>query len=154
VRKLFDYTRPYEDRRPGALDKDVAEAVRSAGFDYMFTKACFGETRPALRRDDFVAIPFTAGRWDGWSPFYTLSHPRDLVRAERALDRRGPGWLVSTIDGPLWALPGEVWEKGSVLHRIAKLAARGGRSGRLVNVMPNVIARYARLLGDRRRAAG
>jgi hypothetical protein len=50
------------------------------------------------------------------------------------------------------ALPGEVLERGSVLDRMAEFAARGGKCGRLVNVTPNVIARYARLLDDRARA--
>jgi hypothetical protein len=61
---------------------------------------------------------------------------------------------VSTVDGPLWALSGEIWEHGSVLYRIAQLAARGGRSERLVNVTPNVVARYARLLDDGGARAG
>lgn len=148
LRSLFDYRRPFDDRRPGAFDESIAGAVRAAGLEYMFTKAGFGTPRVVHRDGDFVALPSTAGRWDGWSPFYTLSHERDLRRAERRLGR-GPGWLVSTIDGPLWALSGEVWENGGTAYRIAELAARGGSSGRLVNVTPNVVARYARLL-DRR----
>ncbi|MGH3112939.1 MAG: hypothetical protein ACRDOP_05680, partial [Gaiellaceae bacterium] len=98
-------------------------------------------------------LSLTAGNWDGWSPFYTAGSPRDLARAERRLlRRREPGWVAATVDSPLWALPGEVLERGSVLYRTAELAARGGRSGRLVNVTPNVVARYARLLDDRARA--
>ena len=105
-----------------------------------------------LHRDgDFVALSLTAGNWDGWSPFYTLSSAADLAQAERKLLRAAkPGWLVGTIDSPLWALPGEILERGSGLYSIARLAAAGGKSGRLVNVTPNVVARYARLLDERR----
>ena len=143
---FFEERRPFDDRRPGAIDDAVAEAVRGAGFEYMWTKTAFGRPEAVLRRDAFVALPLTAGNWDGWSPFYTVGGVRDLARAERRLLRGGnPGWLAGTIDSPLWLLPGELLERGSALYRIAELVAAGGRSGRLVNVTPNVIARYARL---------
>jgi hypothetical protein len=114
----------------------------------MWSKAGFGRPRVLQREGDFVALSLTAGNWDGWSPFYTLSTAADLARAERRLLRGGPGWLVGTIDSPLWAMSGEILERGSTLYRIARLASAGGRSGRLVNVTPNVVARYARTLGE------
>lgn len=150
LERFFEERRPFDDQRPAGIDEAVADAVRGAGFEYMWTKASFGRPAAALRRDEFVALPLTAGNWDGWSPFYTVSGAGDLARAERRLLRRGdPGWLAGTIDSPLWLLPGEVLERGSALFRIAQFVARGGRSGKLVNVTPNVIARYARLLDER-----
>jgi hypothetical protein len=150
LERFFEQRRPFDDQRPAAIDEAVAEAVRGAGFEYMWTKAAFGRPAAALSRDEFVALPFTAGNWDGWSPFYTVSGARDLARAERRLLRSGdPGWLAGTIDSPLWLLPGELLERGSGLYRIAQFAAAGGRSGKLVNVTPNVIARYSRLLDSR-----
>ena len=125
----------------------AAPALRDAGFSYMWTKAWFGRPRIALRDGEFVALTLTAGNWDGWSPFYTVGGAGDLKRAERRL-KRAPGWLVGTIDSPLWALSGEILERGSELYRIAELTARGGSSGRLVNVTPRVIARYARVLDE------
>ena len=148
--RLFEPRRPFEDQRPGELDRGLAEAVRSAGFSYMWTKAAFGRPAVVYRREDFVALTLTAGNWDGWSPFYTVGAVRDLRSPERRLLRsRKPGWLVGTIDSPLWALSGEVLERGAELYRIADLTARGGASGQLVNVSPRVIARYARLLESR-----
>ncbi len=150
LERLFEARRPFEDTRPGNLDAVLAEAVLEAGFSYMWTKAGFGRAAVAFRRDEFVALTLTAGNWDGWSPFYTVGGVHDLRRAERRLLRgRRPGWLVGTIDSPLWALSGEVLERGGGLYRIAELTARGGASGRLVNVTPGVIARYARLLERR-----
>ncbi len=151
LRRLFGYRRPYDDAKPGPLDDRVAEAVRAAGFSYMWTKSEFGNPRVPHRRGDFVALSFTAGKWEGWSPFYTLSAARDFERAERRLLRsKRPGWLVSTIDTPLWAMSGEVWAHGCRLHGVASLAVRGGASGRLVNTTPHVVARYARLLDESR----
>jgi hypothetical protein len=147
IDRLFEPRRPFEDQRPGQLSSSVAEAVREAGFTFMWTKAAFGRPAVAYRSDDFVALTLTAGNWDGWSPFYTVGGVRDLRRAERRLlngDR--PGWLVGTIDTPLWALSGELLERGADLYRMADLTARGGTSGRLVNVTPRVVARYARVL--------
>ena len=113
----------------------------------MWTKAGFGQSNPRHVIDDFVALPFTAGDWDGWSPFYTVHSTAQVTAAERSLLRgRRPAWLASNVDSILWTLPGEVLEKGHVLFEIAQLIAKGGRSGRLVNVTPNVIARYARIL--------
>ena len=147
LERLFEPRRPFEDARPGALALEVARAVRDAGFSYMWTKAWFGRPRIALRDGEFVALTLTAGNWDGWSPFYTVGGAGDLKRAERRL-KRAAGWLVGTIDSPLWALSGEILERGSELYRIAELTARGGSSGRLVNVTPRVIARYARVLDE------
>jgi hypothetical protein len=150
LERLFEERRPFELHRPGAANGAVAAAVREAGFSYMWTKAEFGHPRVVARQGDFVALPFTAGNWDGWSPFYTVASERDVLRAERRLLRsKRPGWLASTVDGPLWALPAELWERGAMLYRIAALLARGGRSGRLVNTTPEVVARYARVIDDR-----
>jgi hypothetical protein len=124
--------------------------VRDAGFEYMWSKSHFGEPRVLHRDGGFVVLPFTAGAWDGWSHFYTVGDVRALFRAERRLlARRAPGWLASTIDSPLFALPGEIWDQGARLHAIARAVAAGGRSGELVNVTPRVVARYARMLADR-----
>lgn len=147
--RMLRARRPFDDARPGGFEPAIGRAVAAAGLRFMFTKAAFGTTRPAWRDGEFVAVPFTAGSWDGWSPFWTVSDVRQVRAAERRLTRTGrPGWLVSTVDTPLFALPGEVWEHGARLHAIASYVAGPGRSGRLVNVTPRTVARYARLLAD------
>jgi hypothetical protein len=148
--RYFRVPRPYDEARPGPLDPVVAAAVQFAGFDYMWTKTGFGGPRPTILRNDFVALPFTAGNWEGWTPFYTIDSAGQVTAAERRLLRLGkPGWLASNVDSILWMLPGEVLEKGGQLFEVARLVAKGGRSGRLINVTPNVIARYARILSAR-----
>jgi len=105
---------------PAIWETGVADAVQSAGFSYMWSKAQFGRPRVVHRSGKFVALSLTAGNWDGWSPFYTVSAPGDLGRSERRLLRGGPGWLAGTIDSPLWALSGEILERGSRLYEIAE----------------------------------
>jgi hypothetical protein len=150
LREFVRGRRPYDGWRPAGVEDSVIAAVRGAGLEYMWTKSGFG-TPTVLRRDgDFVVLPFTAGNWDGWSPFYTAGHAADIVRAERRLRRRArAGWLATTIDSPLFALSGEIWENGRRLHEIVRTVAGGGASGELVNATPDVVARYARLLAGR-----
>jgi hypothetical protein len=94
-----------------------------------------------------IALTYTAGRWDGWSPFITVNHLSDLRGAERRLLRGGgPGWLIGTLDTCLWAFTGSVWERGGELFALCRWMAEGGTSGRLVNVTPHTASRYARLL--------
>jgi hypothetical protein len=148
---LFEPARPFTDFRPGAPGRAVLEAVRDAGFEYAFTTSAFsGPPRAVVDIPGLVALTYTAGRWDGWSPFITVNGLSDLRRAERRLLRgRRPGWLAGTLDTCLWAFTGEVWDRGRELYAICRWIAEGGSSGRLVNVTPRTAARYARLLADR-----
>ena len=148
ARHLFQSLRPFDGHRPGPASRAVLEAVRAAGFRYAFTKACFGPTpRVVTGVDGLTVLNYTAGRWDGWTPFETVNRLSDLRLAERRLLRRGrPGWLVSSLDTCLWAFSGSVWERGGHLREICDWMAAGGASGRLVNVPPRVVARYAALL--------
>ena len=151
---LFDAYRPYENFAPGRLDPALARSVRAAGFEYMLTKSEF-EREPtiAYRDRDFVALNYTAGQWDGWTPFETINDVADLRRAERRLlRRRQPGWLLGSIDSCLWTLSGELWDAAPRLRAIAEFTAAGGASGRLINVLPRVLARYARIIADRERS--
>jgi len=96
-----------------------------------------------------TVLNYTAGRWDGWTPFVTINSIADLQAAERRLIRHGrPGWLLGTLDTCLWAFSGTVLDRGQSLLELCKWVARGGSSGTLVNVLPGVMARYAAILGE------
>ena len=148
LKGLFSAYRPYEGFGPGPLSAELAATVQRAGFSYMLTKGGFGRPPEVLYRDgDFVALNYTAGQWDGWTPFETINHVADLRRAERSLlGRQEPGWLLGTIDTCLWAFSGELWHAAPGLAAIARFAAGGGATGKLINVPPRVVARYAKLL--------
>jgi hypothetical protein len=147
-RGFFSGYRPYEGYGPGPLAAELATTIRDAGFGYMLSKSGFGRRPRVVYRDgDFVALNYTAGRWDGWTPFETVNDVGDLRRAEKFLLARGrPGWLLGTVDTCLWAFSGELWQSAPGLAAMARFAAEGGTSGRLVNVPPRVVARYARLI--------
>ncbi len=146
--KYFAPYRPYESYRPTHIREDIVRAVKSAGLEYMFSKAGFS-SYPGVQYmdDDFIALNYTAGQWDGWTPFETVNDISDLKKAEKALLRRGkPGWIVSTIDSCLWTFGGEFWKRGNKLYEIAQFCSNGGNSGKLINVKPFTIARYARII--------
>jgi hypothetical protein len=150
LRHFIEPARPFTDFRPGAPGRAVLEAVRDAGFEYGFTCSGFsGPPRAVVDVPGITALTYTAGRWDGWSPFITVNELSDLRRAERRLLRRGgPGWLIGTLDTCLWAFTGSVWERGGELFALCRWMAEGGTSGRLLNVTPHTASRYARLLAD------
>jgi len=151
LRSFFRAYRPYEEFAPGPFSAEIADAVRHAGFTYMFSKSGFGSPpRVLYEKGEFVALNYTAGRWDGWTPFETINDVADLRQAEKELlATNQPGWLVGTLDSCLWAFSGELWRAAPGLAAIARFAASGGSSGRLLNVTPRVVARYARLLSSR-----
>jgi hypothetical protein len=142
--------RPYECFRAGPIKEDVVRAVKSAGLSYMFTKAGFNLPPDVQYLDDqFVALNYTAGQWDGWTPFETVNSIGDLRRAERKVLRSGrPGWIVSTIDTCQWAFGGEFWKRASALMEVSRFCSSGGSSGKLLNVKPYTLARYARILAE------
>jgi len=147
---FFEPIRPFDEARPGGPVLSVLSAVRAAGFEYALTKAEFGSP-PTLASGvgGLTALNYTAGRWDGWTPFETINELGDLVRAERRLVRsKRPGWLLGGIDACLWTFSGHVWDRGRELRDICRWLAAGGSSGLVVNATPRTTARYARILGD------
>jgi hypothetical protein len=149
--RFFEPLRPYDAYLPGPPSRPILQAVRDAGFEYAFTKSGFGPVpRVVTGIDGLTVLNHTAGRWDGWTPFVTVNGLVDVQSAERQLARRkGPGWLVGMLDTCLWTFTGPLWGRATELDAIARLLVDGGRSGRLVNVTPRTVARYARLLGER-----
>lgn len=147
---LFEPIRPFDEARPGGPVRAILDAVRAAGFEFALTKSEFGPT-PTLATgvDGLSVINYTAGRWDGWTPFETVNELSDLVHAERRLLASGkPGWLLGSIDSCLWTFSGHVWDRGRELRDICRWMAEGGSSGNVLNVTPQTAARYARILGE------
>lgn len=151
LRRFLDPLRPYEAFSPGAPGRAVLQAVRDAGFTYAFTKSGYGPVSRVVEGvDDLTVLNYTAGRWDGWSPFVTINDIRDLETAEHQLLRsHKPGWLVGTLDSCLWAFSGHVLERGRDLFNICDWASKGGGSRRLINTTPATVARYAKILAER-----
>jgi len=149
--KYFELYRPYESFQASTIKEDIIETAKSVGLKYMFTKAGFNENPKVKYFDDnFIALNYTAGQWDGWTPFETINDISDLKKSEKILIKRNkPGWIMSTIDSCLWTFGGEFWKKGSKLYEIAEFCAQGGKSKKLINVKPYTISKYARIIAKK-----
>jgi hypothetical protein len=142
------YRRPYGDWRPLPVATSTLETVRRCGFGYAISKTAFGWPTVLASGDGFVALNHTAGVWEGWSPFVDVRGIEDLLTAEcRLLHCGRPGWLLGSLDACLWGFSYHQWERGAELKDMAQLLREGGESGRILNVTPEVLARYARILG-------
>jgi hypothetical protein len=151
--RFVEPLRPFENYGPGGIKREIVNAVKSAGLSYMFTKAGF-KSLPGVQYmdDEIIALSYTAGQWDGWTPFETINSVRDLQKAENRIRRsHAPGWIVSTIDTCQWTFGGELWAKAPELLEICRYCSSGGRSGNLLNVKPFTLARYARIVSQERR---
>jgi hypothetical protein len=148
--KYFRPYRPYEFYKAGNIREDIVKTAKSVRLKYMFSKTGFNLSPEVKYLDDnFIVLNYTAGQWDGWTPFETVSDVSDLKKVERVLLRRKkPGWIVSTIDSCLWTFSGEFWKRGNKLYEIARFCANGGHSKKLINVKPFTISRYARIIAE------
>jgi hypothetical protein len=72
------------------------------------------------------------------SPFVRLSGYDDWKSATP----RMPGWVIAVQDAPVVAFNPYIWEDGSNFMRFVCWLKDGGK----INVTPNVIARYSRIL--------
>jgi hypothetical protein len=149
--RFVEPVQPFDGYVVGLPSRAVLEAVRDAGFEYGFTKAALGPRSRLVRGVHGVTVMnHTAGRWNGSPPFVSVSGVDDLRRAEgKLVSHQRPGWLVGSLATSLWALSGSRWERGERLREMCRWVAGGGATGRLVNVPPRVVARYARLLAAR-----
>jgi len=134
-------TRPYGNYQATGVKKSLINAIKRNNFKYMLTKANFGNPFPYLEKD-FTMVNYTTGRWDGWTPFYTINNLGDIKKSLKTM--KGPGFIIGTVDSCLWTFSGNNWKKAGELRRISDFV-----SNKLVNVTPNTVARYARIISEK-----
>lgn len=121
------------------VEPKIFEAIASQGLDYIVSSARPGRNRLLWSNPGCIAINQSPRVVYSSSPFVRVADADDI---ETSLGASGPGWIIATLDAPVVAFSPYVWREG---HKIMELAAELGRHGR-INVLPSVIARYARLL--------
>ena len=135
--------RPFEWVRPGPPTNELLEAVGAAGLDYVVSKSSVPPVTGNFKVP--TVIPATA-EWGGWTPFRTVATARQFSRLERQISRGRGCVMVPTVDTALWLQSGEAWRSGPEMLSLAQLVVAGGRTGRLINVAPEVAARYLAIL--------
>ena len=78
----------------------------------------------------------------------TLENEIKKLESTLALTRK-PGWIIISIDSPLWLFSYYQWQKSNKLFEMASYTSRGGTTNKLINVTPHVISRYARILDEK-----
>ncbi len=145
MKKVIADKRPYDNYVAGDIKKGITKILNNSKIQYAFTKSNFG--LPAPRIDNGVTlVNYTTGQWDGWTPFYTINSLKDIKNSEKAI--KGPGYIVGTIDSCLWTFSGNVWSKGEELKKIGDYLSTHKK---IINVTPNVVARYAKILAKQKK---
>lgn len=122
---------------------DLFAAIEAAGCEYVISSALPGRNRILWRGEGgAVALNQTPRVVQGSSPFVRATAPEDI---DNTTGSGGAGWIVATFDAPVIAFAPYIWREGA---RFMRVVERLG-AGRRINVAPSVVARYARLLGDR-----
>lgn len=145
---------PFQDACP-RYEHDTAEpqfqVIADAGFDYMITYKHEHRLPEIVFSDGrFVALNQQSEHWS-WAPLKEL---REWER--RMLDEANPGWIIIGQDSPFWGMVPcyfGIASKGLSLFHLQEAmtyARDGGESGKLFLARPHEVARYARLLRERK----
>jgi hypothetical protein len=121
------------------------------GFEYSISYLSPGKPKVLFKSDNFIAINHTSKQWHPYSPFLVMSDLHEIKKLERSLAlKRKPGWIIASLDSPLWMFSYYQWERSNKLFDMASYVSRGGATGKLINTTPHVISRYARILDKER----
>lgn len=128
---------------------ELYEAIADLGFDYMICSLNPGESAVQYRKDRFVALNLSTPFFSFYSNFIRANDINEISLCEdRCIERKKPGWVIAALDSPIWGFEYAPWESGNKLKEIASYMTSGGNTGKLINVTPYTISRYARILND------
>ena len=117
---------------------EIWQAIADAGLEYIVSSAFPGINRVVWRENNCLTLNQSFRVVQPASPFVRLSGCDDWKSATP----RMPGWVIAVQDAPVVAFNPYIWEDGSNFTRFVRWLKDGGK----INVTPNVIARYSRIL--------
>jgi hypothetical protein len=125
------------------------KTIEQSGFEYSITYLSPGKPKALFKSGNFIAINHTSKQWHPYSPFLVMSDLNEIKKLERNFTlRRKPGWIIASLDSPLWMFSYYQWQKSNKLFEMASYVSGGGTTSKLINTTPHVISRYARILYD------
>jgi len=146
--KDYPYSRSISKRISRA--KPSFEIIEELGFEYSISYLAPGEPRILFKTDNFIAINHTSKQWHPYSPFLVMSDLDEIKKLEQKLySRKKPGWIIASLDSPLWMFSFYHWQKSNKLFEMAAYVSQGGKTGKLISTTPHVISRYARVLEEK-----
>jgi hypothetical protein len=119
---------------------EIWESIADAGLEYIVSSAFPGLNRVLWEKNKCLALNQTCRVVQPASPFVRLSGSDDCKSATP----RSPGWIIAVQDAPVVAFNPYIWEEGSNFMKLVRWLKDGGK----INVTPNVIARYAKILRE------
>jgi len=119
---------------------EIWEAIAAAGLDYIVSSASPGLNRILWEKNNCLALNQSCRVVQPASPFVRLGGADDCKSATA----RSPGWIIVVQDAPVVAFNPYIWTDGANFMRLVHWLKDGGK----INVTPNVIARYARILNE------
>jgi len=146
--KDYPYSKPVLKR---VSDADPSfKIIEELGFKYSISYLSPGKPKTLFKSENFIAINHTSKQWHPYSPFLVMSDLNEIEKLERNLAlRRKPGWIIVSLDSPLWLFSYYQWQKSNELFEMASYISRGGRTGKLISATPHIISRYARILDEK-----
>ncbi len=123
------------------VNRPAFKAVKEAGLEYFISSVTPGRNRIVYKEGDFTVINQSCRVVHPASPFVRITTADDLKTSPHTR----PGWMIGTLDAPVIAFAPYIWNHGS---RFMQLIDKIKNS--YVNVLPQTIARYSRILNEKR----
>jgi hypothetical protein len=124
-----------------SIRRDIFAAIEDAGLEFMVSSAVPGRNRMLHQTGKMVTLNQSCRVVHGASPFVRITTVEDIETACSP----SPGWMIATLDAPVISFAPYIWRYGSRFMRMVDYLL----SDRWVNVTPNTVARYARILSER-----
>lgn len=125
------------------------KTIAELGFEYLISYLSPGYPKILFKSNNFIAINHTSKQWHHYSPFLVMSDLNEIKNLEKRLcSSKKPGWIITSIDSPLWMFSYDHWQKSNKLFEIFSYVLHGGATGKLISATPHTISRYARLLEE------
>lgn len=121
------------------INKPAFSAVKKSGLEYFISSARPGRNEILYQSGNFIAINQSCRVIHAASPFVRITTAEDLETAGWL----SPGWMIGTFDAPVIAFNPYIWRHGSRFMQLID-----NIKSNYINVTPNTIARYARILKE------
>ncbi len=115
-------------------------AVGAAGLTYAVSSVKPGRNR--LVGDGIPVLTQTSRTQCQGSPFVRITSEEDVHQSGYPT---APGWFIGVLDAPVISFAPYIWNKGSRFMRLVDVVA----NERMTNVLPETVARYAKILKRR-----
>jgi hypothetical protein len=121
---------------------EIYQAIASSGIEYVISSAVPGRNRMLYETGRCKVINQSSRTIVNASPFVRVTTIEDIPESD---SKHRPAWMIATLDAPVISFNSYIWKYGSRFMQIVHWLLNDPDT---VNVTPNVIARYAKILKE------